>query len=116
MEEGKLTLYLLGATRGRKLDILRENPRVFIEIDTDIVPFTGQAACQYGVGYSSVMGEGTAELVEDVEGKKEALKILMKTQVGKDFDFVDKMVGGVTVIKVHVSDYTAKKRPIPRRD
>ena len=116
MEEGKLTLYLHGATRGRKLDILRENPRVFIEIDTDIVPFTGQAACQYGVGYSSVMGEGTAELVEDVEGKKEALKILMKTQVGKDFDFVDKMVGGVTVIKVHVSDYTAKKRPIPKRD
>ena len=116
MEEGKLTLYLHGATRGRKLDILRENPRVFIEIDTDIGPFAGQAACQYGVGYSSIMGEGEAELVEDVEGKKEALKILMKTQVGKDFDFVDKMVGGVTVIKVHVSDYTAKKRPIPRRD
>ena len=116
MEEGKLTLYLHGATRGRKLDILRENPRVFIEIDTDIVPFAGQAACQYGVGYSSVMGEGEAELVEDVEGKKEALKILMKTQVGKDFDFVDKMVGGVSVIKVHVSDYSAKKRPIPKRD
>lgn len=114
METGKLTLYLHGATRGRKLDVLRANPKVFIEIDTDIVPFEGEAACQHGVCYSSVMGEGTAELVEDVEGKKEGLKILMKTQTGKDFDFVDKMVGGVTVIKIHVSDFTAKKRPMPK--
>lgn len=114
MENGKLTLYLHGATRGRKLDVLRVNPKVFIEIDTDIVPFEGEAACQHGVCYSSVMGEGTAELVEDVEGKKEGLKILMKTQTGKDFDFVDKMVGGVTVIKIHVSEFTAKKRPMPK--
>lgn len=116
MENGKLTLYLHGATRGRKLDVLRVNPRVFVQIDTDILPFEGKAACQYGVCYSCVMGEGVAELVEDVEGKKEGLKILMKTQTGKDFDFVDKMVGGVTVIKIHVSSFTAKKRPMPKRD
>lgn len=114
MEEGKLTLYLHGATRGRKLDVLRENPKVFIEIDTDILPFEGEAACQYGVCYSCVMGEGTAELIEDVEGKKRGLQILMKTQTGKDFEFVDKMVGGVTVIKLHIVEYTAKKRPMRR--
>lgn len=114
--DGKLTLYLHGATEGRKLDILRVNPKVFIEIDTDIVPFEGKAACQHGVCYSSVMGEGRAEIVEDVEGKKEGLKFLMKTQTGKDFEFVDKMVTGVTVIKIHVDDFTAKKRPMPKRD
>lgn len=114
-KDGKLTLYLHGATKGRKLDVLRENPNVFIEIDTDIVPFEGPAACQYGICYSSIMGEGVAELVEDVEGKKEGLTILMKTQTQKDFTFVDKMVGGVTVIKIHVSEYTAKKRPMPSR-
>lgn len=114
MENGKLTLYLHGATRGRKLDVLRENPKVFVEIDTDIVPFEGAAACQHGVCYSCVMGEGVAELVEDVEGKKAGLQILMKTQTGKDFTFVDKMVGGVTVIKIHVSEFTAKKRPMPK--
>lgn len=52
MEDGKLTLYLHGATRGRKLDVLRRNPKVFVQIDTDIVPFAGKAACQYGVCYS----------------------------------------------------------------
>lgn len=114
MVDGRLTLYLHGATAGRKLDIIRANPRVFVEIDTDIVPFAGEAACQHGVCYSSIMGEGVAELVEDIPGKKEGLTILMKTQTGKDFTFVDKMVMGVTVIRVHISDYTAKKRPMPK--
>lgn len=111
MESGKLTLYLHGAPRGRKLDVLRQNPKVFVVIDTDREPFEGEAACQYGMVYSCVMGEGVAELVEDTEGKKDGLKKLMKTQTGKDFEFVDKMVGGVTVIKIHVDHYTAKRRP-----
>lgn len=31
LEDGKLTLYLHGARRGRKLDILRINPNVFLK-------------------------------------------------------------------------------------
>lgn len=115
MEDGRLTLYLHGATMGRKLDIIRVNPNVFIEIDTDVVPFEGPSACQHGTCYSSVMGEGVAELIEDIEGKKQVLTHLMKTQTGKDFEFTDKMVTGVTGIKITVSDYTAKKRPMPKR-
>ena len=114
MIDGKLTLYMHGATVGRKLDILRVNPKVFVEIDTDIIPFEGKYACEYGICYSSVMGEGIAEIVEDIEGKKEALTILMKTQTKKNFEFTDKMVGGVTVIKINVNDYTAKRRPMPK--
>ena len=113
LENGKLTLYLHGAKESRKLDILRENPNVFIEIDTDIVPFEGHTACHYGTCYSSVMGEGTAEIIEETEAKKEALTILMKTQTEKDFAFTDKMVSIVTVIKIHVDEFTAKKRPLP---
>ena len=112
LEDGKLTLYLHGATVGRKLDIIRVNPKVFVEIDTDIVAFKGEAACQYGVSYASVMGDGVAELIEDPEGKMDALNILMKTQTGMEFEFVEKMVAGVTVIKIRVSEFTAKKRPV----
>ena len=115
MTEGKLTLYLHGAPRGRKLDVLRANPNVFVEIDTDIVPFEGEVACKYGLCYSSVMGEGSAEIVEDTEEKKKALSLLMKTQTGKDFEFDDKMVSVVSVIRIDVSEYTAKKRPMPAR-
>ena len=110
-ENGVLTLYLHGAKEGRKIDIIRKNPNVFIEIDTDIEPFEGNIACKYGLSYSSVMGEGVAKLIEDVEQKKKGLSVLMKTQTNKDFEFTDKMVSIVCVIKIEVSKFTAKRRP-----
>ena len=115
MEEGKLVLYLHSALQGKKLDMVRANPRVFFEMDCDLTPFEGKVACQYGLAYSSVMGRGSARIVEDVEEKKKAMSVLMKTQTGKDFSFEDKLVSIVSVIRIDVSEYTAKHRPIPEK-
>jgi len=115
MEEGKLVLYLHSALQGKKLDMIRANPRVFFEMDCDLIPFEGKVACQYGLAYSSVMGRGSARIVEDVEEKKKAMSVLMKTQTGKDFSFEDKLVSIVAVIRIDVSEYTAKHRPIPEK-
>ena len=37
----------------------------------------------------------------------------MKTQTGKDFTFNDKLVSIVSVIRIEVEEYTAKRREIP---
>jgi len=111
MEDGKLTLYLHGARWGRKLDVMRANPKVFFSIECDVHPFEGDIACRYGTAYASIMGRGLAEITEDVEEKKKGLSVIMKTQTGKDFTFDDKMVSIVSVIKIDVSGYTAKHRP-----
>ena len=113
MEEGKLTLYLHSAMRGKKLDMIRANPRVFFEMDCDLTPFEGVKPCQYGMSYSSIMGRGEARIIENVEEKMAAMTMLMKTQTGKDFSFDEKLVGMVAVIRVDVAEYTAKHRPIP---
>lgn len=113
LENGKLVLYLHSAVRGKKLDMIRANPRVFFEIDCDLMPFEGCVPCQYGLVYSSLMGRGTAVLVDDVEEKKQAMSILMKTQTGKDFTFEDRLVTIVSVIRIDVEEYTAKHRPLP---
>ena len=113
MEDGKLTLYLHSAVRGRKLDMIGRNPRVFFAIDCDRMSFEGRVPCQYGLVYSSVMGRGTAQIVEDVEEKKRAMTLLMKTQTGKDFTFEDRLVSIVAVIRIDVEEYTAKHRPLP---
>ena len=114
-EDGKLVIYLHSATRGRKLDMIRINPKVFFEIDCDRIPFEGELPCQYGLSYASVMGRGTARIVADVEEKKKAMSILMKTQTGKDFTFEDRLVSIVAVIRVDVAEYTAKHRPLPEK-
>ena len=115
MEEGKLVLYLHSALQGKKLDMIRSNPRVFFELDCDRLPFEGDKPCQYGLVYSSVMGRGTARIVDDVEEKKQAMTTLMKTQTGKDFTFEDRLVSIVAVIRIDVSEYTAKHRPLPEK-
>ena len=113
LEEGKLVLYLHSAVRGKKLDMVQANPKVFFSIDCDRMPFEGRVPCQYGLVYSSIMGRGKAVLVEDVEEKKQAMSILMKTQTGKDFSFEDRLVSIVAVIRIDVEEYTAKHRPLP---
>ena len=113
MEDEKLTLYLHSAVRGKKLDMLRANPKVFFELDCDLQPFDGVKPCQYGLSYSSLMGRGEAVLVEDVEEKMEAMTVLMKTQTGRDFSFNEQLVSIVAVVRIDVAEYTAKHRPIP---
>ena len=114
-ENEKLTIWLHGATTGRKLDLIRKNPKVFFEMECDLVPFDGNVACNYGISYSSVMGKGIATIVEDSEEKQKGLKVLMKTQVNKDFDFNEKLASVVAIIKIEVSEFTAKHRPLPKK-
>ena len=113
MEEGKLVLYLHSALQGKKIDMMRANPSVFFELDCDWIPFEGEKPCQYGLGYSSVMGCGKAQIVEDVQEKMKAMTALMKTQTGKDFSFNERLVSIVAVIRIDVAEYTAKHRPLP---
>lgn len=111
--DGQLLFYLHGATKGYKYDVLEKNAKVSFSIECDVEPFPGKVACQYGTSYSSVMGKGVAEIITDIEEKKEALSIFMKTQTGEKFTFNEKMVSIVNVMKITVSEFTAKQRPLP---
>lgn len=112
-ENDTLTFYLHGAKEGYKYDLIQKNPNVSFALECDLIPFDGKVACQYGMSYSSILGRGVANITDDVQEKAKALSILMKTQTGQDFEFNDKLVSIVNVIKVTVTDFTAKKRPIP---
>lgn len=112
-EDDTLTLYLHGATEGKKLDLMRANPKVFFSIECDIEPFSGQVACQYGTSYSSVMGKGIAEILETPEEKMNGLTLFMKSQTGIAFEFNERLVSAVSVIKINVTQFTAKHRPKP---
>lgn len=114
-KDERLVFYLHGARQGKKIDIIRANPNAFAELECDIVPFEGEVACKYGITYASVMAKGKAVLVEDVYEKMHALTVLMKTQTGKDFEFNEKLVSVVSVIRIDVEHFTAKHRPAPKK-
>lgn len=109
--DGQLTLYVHCAKEGRKLDIIKKNPRVFIELETEAAIISGgDIPCKYGSEYASVMGDGTVVVVEDVAEKIFGLQLLMKTQTGRDFDISEQMTKSVTVLRIDVPHVTAKSR------
>ncbi len=113
LENGALKLYMHSAVQGNKLELLRQNPNVCFELDCDNIPFEGKVACQYGLSYAAISGRAKAVIIEDVEKKMEGMSILMKTQTGKDFTFNERLVSIVAVIRLDVTEYKAKYRPIP---
>ena len=116
LEDGKLTLYLHSAVKGYKLDVIAKNPTCCFEMDCGVEPFEGKIPCQYGITYYSLMGRGKAVLVEDPVEKELAMTLLMKAQTGKDFEFNERLVSIVSVIRIQVSEYTAKHRPLPGQE
>lgn len=113
LETGKLTFYMHCAKEGHKLDLIRANPKAFVEIDTDETPISGgDDPCKYGASYASVMGGGRARIVEDTAEKMGALAILMRTQTGREFAINEQMAASVAVIRVDIDEFTAKRKPV----
>ncbi len=110
LENGRLTFYMHSANEGHKLDCLRENANVFVEIDRGEALVTADIPCGYGARYESFMCKGKASIVENIDEKCNALELLMKTQTGSEHRISDKMTRSVTVIKVEAYEYTAKAR------
>ena len=58
-----------------------------------------------------MIGRGRAELTEDVQEKIRGLSLLMKNQTGREFNINEEMASTVEIIKVVISEFTAKSRP-----
>ena len=99
------------AKEGRKLDLIKKNPHVFVELETNVAIVSGgEVPCKYGSEYASVMGDGTAVIVEEVSEKILGLQLMMKTQIGRDFEITEQMTKSVVVLRIDVPYVTAKSR------
>ena len=109
IEDGQLYLYFHCAMQGKKLDLIRKDNRATFEMDCDhnFILYDKRMSCT--MGYSSVIGHGLIEFVED-EKKYEALKVLMRQYHAEDFLFNTDMIKVTTVLKMKVLDVTGKRR------
>ena len=111
-QDGKLILYFHGAKEGKKVEMIRKDPRAGFEMDCCHGLQEGEKACQYSYYFASVIGTGKAQILEDPAEKLTALEIIMKHQTGKEFtEFrenpgLEKTVG---IIKLEVETYTCKR-------
>lgn len=67
------TFYFHGAKEGRKIDILKKNPRVCLSAVTKCHPLVGPKDDSFTLEFQSAIANGIAELVEDEAEKKKAM-------------------------------------------
>jgi nitroimidazol reductase NimA-like FMN-containing flavoprotein (pyridoxamine 5'-phosphate oxidase superfamily) len=108
--DGALTLYFHCAVEGRKLDLIRRNPKACFEMDGGHELVSGEEACAFTMEYESVIGSGVISICEEREDKIYALKKIMeKYAPGRDFDYPDKALAMICTLKLEVSEFSGKR-------
>ena len=103
-------LYFHSGKEGRKIDMIRRNNIVCFEIEIDSELVEAENPCNWSMKYYSIIGFGKAFLVEDFEEKREALDIIVEHYSGKSsFEYPEKTVNNVAIIKVKIESMTGKK-------
>jgi len=106
-ENGKLFLH--GATSGKKLDLIRRNPRVSFEVETDLEILTAEDPCNWSMRYRSVVGRGAAVILETPEEKRHGLNVVIAHYGKESFPFPDAALQAVAVVRVDIADMTGKE-------
>jgi len=102
-------LYFHCAQEGRKLEILRRNPRVCFEFDIVEGLIEAEQGCDWGIRYQSVIGYGTARVVEDAVDKRKALAIIMAQYSAGTFAFPPEMVSRTAVVEIEIESLAGKQ-------
>ena len=107
--------YLHSAPEGLKIDILKENPRVCIEITQDLKIILSTDVCKTGMKYSSVIVSGRIEFLSDKAERIDALRCIIKhlykdmtDNGGNGIQFNEEHLDGLVIIRVKPEKITGK--------
>jgi uncharacterized protein len=102
------TIYIHTGLSGRKLNVIARNPNVCVEFDTGHKLVEGTVSCKWTMHGESVMADGSAELVEAAEEKRQALKIIMNHYGGEGNDIPDSALNAVAILRIRLTGMTAR--------
>lgn len=96
--------------KGRKLENIRQNPRVCFEISSKGNLYISEKACEFSMRYWSILIEGKAEEMTDLAVKRMAIDSLM-AKYGRGFEFTaatDEDLERVNVIRISIEELSGK--------
>ena len=103
-------LYFHSAQEGKKIDLIKKNKKVSFEVDVDHGITNTGIPCNWSSTYKSVMGVGNASLLVDPVQKKEALNIIIDHYApGTSYEFTEKNLKKVIIIKIEIIHMTGKQ-------
>ncbi len=98
-------VFIHGAESGRLINAIRAESRICFEVDEYIETMPDPVLCQYDTRYLSVIGFGTARVIEDLDEKTEALRV-----VASKYSTDEK---GMKLHETTVEKYRAKETESP---
>lgn len=102
-------LYFHCATAGKKLELIRQNPRCAFIVDRPLELVTGPTACDWGMKYESVMGAGIVEVVTDPVQRRTGLDCIMAHYGNYSPSYRPEAVEKALVLKLAIEEMTAKR-------
>lgn len=102
-------LFFHSATEGKKLDLVRANPNVCFEFDIDTQVLPAAQPCGWSMRYRSVVGWGTASLIEQLDEKRRAMTVIMRQYTAGPVSFSDRALLEIAVVRVQVERMTGKR-------
>ena len=107
---GTRIFYFHSAKQGKKIQLMKTNPRVGFELDTGYRLQEGKTACEYSAGFQSIIGNGIVSMIHNDAEKKHALQCLMYQNTHKNhWEFSEKMIDTVCVFKMEVITLSCKE-------
>ena len=104
------TIYIHAAPAGKKIELLKKNNKVCFEIEHTARIIPQETACRWATLYRSVVGYGEVEIVEDFEGTRQGLEIIMAHYGAPDPIFLDpKEIKHAVILKLKIISLTGKQ-------
>lgn len=107
-----LVLYFHSAYEGHKMDILKENPNIYFQMDcvNEFIRGTRENPCSYCWRFDSVMGSGQVEFITDEAEKRHALNRMIQhlDKTEEEFDFPAQKLSRTCVYRIVSNDITGK--------
>ena len=102
-------LYIHSAPEGKKLDILKRNPKVAFEVDIDHALVAGKTPCSYTFDYRSVVGFGTAAILRNLSEKRKGMNAIVSHYAGSEDIYPDDALAKVTVVRIEISSMAGRQ-------
>lgn len=104
-------VYFHSAAAGRKIDLLRRNPHVCVQFDTQLQIRPAEKACDWGLSFKSVIVFGRTIFVTDASARQYALNLIMAHYAERQaaFTFSEGLFERTAVIRVDIEQMSGKK-------
>lgn len=105
-------IYIHCANKGKKIDLLKKNDIVCIEIEQFVKIERYEKACKWATAYRSIIGYGKVEIISDYDRKRTALDVIMKhngANSSHDLNYEKNHVDSMSILKVEITEMTGKQ-------